>query len=252
MLGSVKALSGVTFTPVKKDTFTVVTSLPGPGFWNGIKIGDVKGGLEYCMARVIGLMLGEKKFAARNEAFDAITTGVVKDYDLALTQSSITDERKKVIDFTDSYYKSDQSIITKKGVAVKSIDDLKKLTLGVQTGTTGEYFATELIKPSKDVQRFDKLDSAYTALNAGQIDGVIMDTAINLGQAKASNGILEVPAQFTNEDFYGGILPKGSTNVAAVNAAIKQMKDDGTLTKLTASELGGDPSAVPYVEIPKA
>lgn len=249
VLADVKPLEGVEFTPVKADTFTVVTSLPGPGFWNGIKIEDVTSGLEYCMARVIGLKLGMAKFEARNEDFTAITTGVVSEYDLALTQSSITDERKQVVDFTEPYYKSDQSILTKAGVTVETLDDVRQLVLGVQGGTTGEYFADELIKPVKPIQRFDKLDAAYTALNAGQVDAVVMDTAINLGQAKLSNGALTVPAQFANEDYYGGILPKGSPNLAAINAALAAIEADGTLKKLIDSELGGDPSQVKFIEL---
>ncbi len=250
LLGTFKPLEGVTFTPTKDGTFTVVTSLPGPGFWDGGDTVDkVDGGVEYCMAKAIGELLGQKGFEARNEAFDAITTGVAEDYDLALTQSSITDERKKAVDFTESYYKSDQSIIVATGTKVATLDDVKGLVLGAQVGTTGEYFAGELIKPTGAVQSFDSLDGAYTALVAGQIDAVIMDTAINLGEVSRSGGKLEVVAQFANEDFYGGILPKGSTNVAAINAAIDEIKSNGALNAFIAQYLGGDPTAVPFIKI---
>ena len=64
---------------------------------------------------------------------------------------------------------------------------------------------------------YQQLADAYAALDAGQVDAVLIDTAINLGQAAASNGKEKVIAQFAQPagpDIYGGILPKGSTNVA--------------------------------------
>ena len=250
VLTGIKKADGITFTPTKAGTFTVVTSLPGPGFWDGgDTISKITGGYEFCLSKALGLKLGLKSWTARDEKFQAITTGVVKDFDVALTQSSITDERKQVVNFSDSYYKSDQSIIVRAGTKVPDLDTLKKLKLGAQTGTTGEFFANEMIKPTATTQVFQDLTSAYTAVLAGQIDGVIMDTAINLNQVKASGGKLDVPAQFANDDNYGIILPKDSKNVAAVNTALKALTTDGVLTKLLASELGGDPSKVPFIKI---
>jgi polar amino acid transport system substrate-binding protein len=255
ILGDVEPLEGVTFTPVTDDTFTIVTSLPGPGFWTGgDTIDAITGGLEYCMAQVMQRQFGLGNFSARNEAFQAITTGVVQDYDLALTQSSITDEREEVVDFTESYYKSDQSLIVAAGTEVATIEDVRGLTIGAQVGTTGEFFATStdpvlLGMPAEQVQSFDTLNAAYTALQAGQVDAVIMDTAINLGQALQSDGAFEVVAQFANEDFYGGIMPEGSENKAAIDAAIMDMIDSGVLAQLLASELGGDPASVTFIEL---
>ena len=249
-LAGIKKADGITFVPSKAGTLTVVTSLPGPGFWDGgDTIPKITGGYEFCLSKALGLVLGLQSWTARDEKFQAITTGVVKDFDVALTQSSITDERKQVVNFSDSYYKSDQSVIVKAGTKVPDLDALKKLKLGAQTGTTGEFFANEMIKPTATTQVFQDLTSAYTAVLAGQIDGVIMDTAINLNQVKASGGKLDVPAQFANDDNYGIILPKDSKNVAAVNTALKALTTDGVLTKLLASELGGDPSKVPFITI---
>jgi polar amino acid transport system substrate-binding protein len=249
-LSKVTKAEGIpTFTPVSSGKFTLVTSLPGPGFFDGGDTPDkINAGLEYCMGQVLAKKLG-LEMTLRNETFQSITTGVVKDYDLALSQSSITDERKKVVDFTEPYYKSDQGVIAKTGTPVPDLAAAKKLLYGVQTGTTGEYFVTEIVKPEKQPQGFQDLNGAYTALAAGQVDAVMMDTAINLGQAARSDGKLAVVAQFANEDYYGGILPKGSKNVEAINALLKQMQDDGTLTELIALNLGGDPTKVPFIQV---
>jgi polar amino acid transport system substrate-binding protein len=252
VLDPIKKLSGVTFTPATADTLTVVTSLPGPAFWTGgDAIGDINGGYEFCLAKGIQKMLGLGKFAARNEDFQAITTGAVSAYDLALSQISVTDDRKKVVDFTDQYFTSDQSLLVKKGKAVKTLDDVKALAIGDQSGTTGSDFLASSIKPAKAPQEFKDLNGAFTALDAGQIDAVMMDTAINLGQAKASKTGLEVPVQFHTGDVYAGIMPKGSTNAAAINAALKALAEGGYTAKLLPAEFGTDPQKIPYIDVPK-
>ncbi len=73
-------------------------------------------------------------------------------------RSSITDERKEVVDFTEPYYKSDQGILAETGTTVATLDDAKKLQCGVQTGTTGEYFVTDIVKPEQQPQVFQDLD----------------------------------------------------------------------------------------------
>jgi polar amino acid transport system substrate-binding protein len=252
VLDSIKKLDGVAFTPANADTLTVVTSLPGPAFWTGgDTIGDINGGFEYCMAKGLQKLLGVSKFQDRNEDFQAITTGAVSGYDLALSQISVTDDRKKVVDFTDQYFTSDQSFIVKKGKTVKTLADAKALAIGAQTGTTGEDFVDNTLKPTKAAQKFKDLNGAYTALDAGQVDAVIMDTAINLGQAKTSKSGLEVPVQFHTGDVYAGIVPKGSKNLPAINAALKALIDGGYVAKLEPAEFGTDPQKIPYIDVPK-
>ncbi len=250
-LSSLKKLSGVTFTPAIADTLTVVTSLPGPAFWTGgDKISDINGGFEYCMAKGIQKLLGVSKFADRNEDFTAITTGAAAKFDIALSQISITDDRKKVVDFTDQYFTSDQSLITKAGKKVATLADAQALSIGAQTGTTGEDFVDKSLKPTKAAQKFADLNSAYTALDAGQVDAIIMDTAINLGQSKSRNGALAVPVQFHTGDVYAGIVTKGSKNLGALNAALKALTDTGVLAKLQPAEFGTDPAKIPYIAVP--
>ena len=66
------AAGGGTFTPITADTLTVVTNLPGPGFWNGDDPSNITGGLEYEMAKAMQAKLGMKNLKVRNENFDAI------------------------------------------------------------------------------------------------------------------------------------------------------------------------------------
>src|SRR5262245_2346537 len=111
------ATTSCSLKPVTSDTLTVVTSLPGPGFWEGSDTDPtkLKSGFEYDIAKAIQQKCGLSKFVVRNVGFDAIVAGSVKDYDLSLSQISITDERKKVVDFSVPYFESQQGTLVRKG-----------------------------------------------------------------------------------------------------------------------------------------
>jgi len=244
--------------PVKAGELTVVTSLPGPNFWGTtaeeVDPDAIKSGIEYDLATDIAAKCGlTMKF--RNENFDAIVAGQIDptSYDIVLSQVTITDDRAKVVDFSVGYFKSDQGLLVKKGTAVASWDDVKKLTIGVQASTTAEFYVTSGEVPGwqlDNVKSFPDLASAYAALNAGQVDGVMIDTPINLGQAAQSNGALEVVAQFTTGEEYGAIFGKDNGKKAVFDPIIQGLIDDGTVNALIAKYLGGDPSTVPVVDVP--
>ncbi len=242
--------------PVKDGVLSVVTSLPGPNFW-GTKAAEVdpdsiKSGIEFDLATDIAKACG-LKMEFRNENFDAIVAGQVAEdsYDIALSQVTITDDRKKVVDFSVPYFKSDQGLLVQKGTTAATWEDVKKMKIGVQASTTAEYYFLEVPewKLDSDPQSFPDLTSAYEALSSGQVDGVVIDTPINLGQASQSNGELEVVAQFSTGEEYGAIYPKGSAKKVVFDEIIQGFNDDGTVTALIAKYLGGDPSTVPFIEV---
>jgi polar amino acid transport system substrate-binding protein len=237
------------FKPIKAGTLTVVTSLPGPGFWNGSESDPSKltSGYEYDIAHALQQKLGLANIEVRNENFDAIVAGQAGDFDIALSQVTITDERKKVVDFTEPYFDSDQGVLVKAGTKVADLAAAKKLVWGVQTSTTGADFVTDTIKPDQAPQPFQQLADGFTALQAGQVDAFMMDVPIVLSEAAGSDGKLEVAAQFKTGEQYGAILPKGSTNKAVFDALIAQLKSDGSLAKFATTNLGGDPSKVPVI-----
>ena len=244
--------------PVKAGVLSVVTSLPGPNFWGTtsaeVDPDAIKSGIEFDLATKIAEKCG-LKMSFRNEGFDAIVAGQIdpKSYDIMLTQATITADRAKVIDFSVGYFKSDQAILVKKGTKITSWDDVKKMTLGVQASTTAEFYVTSGEVPGwklDKVKSFPDLASTYAALNAGQIDGVMIDTPINLGQAAQSGGALEVPAQFKTGEEYGAIFGLGNGKKAIFDPIIQGFLDDGTINGLIAKYLGGDPATVPLVAVP--
>jgi polar amino acid transport system substrate-binding protein len=244
------------FKPVKADTLSVVTSLPGPGFWEGSDTdpAEVKSGFEYDIAKAMQQQFGLKNLEVRNESFDAIVAGTVQNYDLALSQISITCDRAKVAKFTMPYFESNQGVLVRSdsNVKVTTLDEAKKIQWGIQTATTAADLLDKYVKPDKQPAVFQQLPDAYTALSAGQVDAVLIDTAINLGQAARSNGKLKVVSQFAQPggpDLYGGILPKDSSNVGAVNAVLKKLKDSGELDSLAKKDLTADPGNLPTIQV---
>ena len=238
-------------TPAKAGQLTVEVNLPAPGWWNGDTPDTIKDGFEYCMAANIAYRAGLDQVAVTNVAWDALVAGQTKAFDLALSEISITDERKKVVDFSVPYFHSDIGVLVRKGTAVDS-GSIKGLRIGVQMATTGADFVTGKLKPTQQVKQFPDTPSLWAALAANQIDVAMTDTAIVLAQASASNGTQAVVGQYSTGETYGALYPKGSANEAAFDKIIQSMIDDGTLKTLAAKYLaaawGTDPTTVPYFQ----
>ena len=252
------ASAAIDCKPVKAGVLTVVTSLPGPNFWGTtnaeVDPDAIKSGIEYDLATDLAAKCG-LKMQFRNEGFDAIVAGQISpdSYDISLSQVTITADRAKVVDFSVGYFKSDQGLLVKAGTKVGSWDDVKKLKLGVQASTTAEYYFTSGDKPGwklDSVKSYPDLSSAYAALSAGQVDGIVIDTPINLGQASNSGGKLQVVGQFKTGEEYGAIFGKGNGKKAIFDPILQGLIDDGTVNKLIAKYLGGDPTTVPFIDVP--
>jgi polar amino acid transport system substrate-binding protein len=242
----------IPLTPAKEGQLTVETSLPAPGWWNGDTPETIADGYEYCMAANIAHRAGLDKLEVVNVAWDALVAGQTKEFDLALSQISITDERKKVVDFSVPYFSSDIGVLVKKGTKVDAAS-IKGMRIGVQGATTGADFVDQKLKPTTPASVYPDTPSMFTALQAGQIDVAMTDTAIVLGQAAASSGVFEVVGQYATGETYGALYPKGGSNNATLDKIIQALIDDGTLKALSAKYLaatwGADPTAIPYFEV---
>jgi polar amino acid transport system substrate-binding protein len=234
-----------------KGDLKVATSLPAPGFWNGDTPDTLDGGFEYELAAAIADQLGYDGVDYSNVSFDALVAGKAKGFDLALSQVTITKERAEVVGFTTPYFSSDQGVLVKTGTTVDD-SNLKDIQWGVQTATTAQTYLKKEVKPTKKPRSYQETTQAFAALQAGQVDAVMLDTSIVLAQATASDGEFEVVGQFEVGEEYGGILPKGSKLRKSVNKAIKALIADGTVDTLRETwlvpEYGQDPGSVPYLE----
>lgn len=236
-------------TPAVAGQLTVETNLPGPGWYNGDTPESIKDGYEYCFAANIAHRAGLDSLKVVNVAWDALVAGQTKDFDLALSQISITDERKKVVDFSVPYFSSDIGVLAKKGATIDETS-IKKAKIGVQQATTGADFVANTLKPETPAKVFPDTPSMFTALQAGQVDVAMTDTSIVLAQAGQSNGAFAVIGQYSTGETYGALYPKGSANEDNINKIIKALEDDGTLKTLAAKYLaaawGSDPTSIPY------
>jgi polar amino acid transport system substrate-binding protein len=203
------------------------------------------------MAAEIATSLGLEEVEVVNVSFDALVAGQTGDFDIALSQVTITEERAEVVDFSVPYFSSDQGVLVNAGTSVADIEEAKLLNWGVQTATTGQVYLDEVIQPESEVASFQDTPSMCAALTSGQVDAVMMDTSIVLGQAAESDGAQEVVAQFSTGEEYGAIYEKGSPSAAGFDAVITALAEAGTLEALTekwlAPVFGGDPNDIPYL-----
>jgi polar amino acid transport system substrate-binding protein len=238
--------NSITVTPVKADTLTVETALPEPGWFNGTTPQSIDGGYEYCMAANIANAAGLSSVTVKNISFDQLVAGRTNDYDLALSEISITPERAKVVDFSTPYYDSNIGVIVKKGADVTE-DNINTKKCAAYSGTTSVPFIQDQL--SCDAKIYPNSPTLYQSVLSGQSDAAFLDTAIVLAEAKKTGGQLEVVGQYKTGEKYGAIYPKGSANEDAFNEIIQTMIDDGTLDELSKTWLGpafgGDPASVP-------
>jgi polar amino acid transport system substrate-binding protein len=235
-------------SPAKAGQLTVEVSLPAPIWWNGDDPAAIKDGMEYCMAAEIAWRAGYDKLEVVNVGWDALIAGQTEGFDLAMSQISITDERKKVHDFSVPYFSSDIGVLSRTDAPVDE-KSIKAAKVGVQQATTGAAFAQDKLGLA-DVQVYPDQGDMFTALRAGQIDAAMTDTSIVLAEEVANPGKVAVVGQYKTGETYGAIYPKGNANNATLDKIIQSMIDDGTVAKLAAKYLaaawGKDPATVPY------
>ena len=152
--------------------------------------------------------------------------------DAVVATMTITEERKKEVDFTDVYFNAGQSLLVKKGSKIKSIDDLKAGTkvIAVKGSTSAVNIAEKA--PDTEVLQFENYAEAFTALKSGQGDALTTDDAILYGMADEDPSYELVGGQFTEEP-YGIAVKKGNKElVDELNKALKTIKDNGTYDEI--------------------
>ncbi len=173
-----------------------------------------------------------------------------KDFDFDINQISVTDQRDQAVDFSDSYSEVSQALGGLNGTPIanaKSVADLKPYQLGAQIGTTSLGYINDTIQPDKDARVYDTSNDAVAAINAKQIDGLVVDlpTAFFLvGAEEVKNGkvVGQFPSTGTQEHF-GMLFQEGNTLRDCVNDALAALKADGTLEQIQTEWLSNKTSA---------
>ena len=234
---------------ITPGTLTVGPELPAPPFWIGDDYDSLTGGFEVDFAKEMAKRLGLNQVKFVEMPFGALVAGSKCDCDIDFSQVTITPDRDKVVDFTEPYFDANQGVLARKGITVASVDDAKKLQWGAQINTTGTQFLSDKIQPDKETRIFDKTVDAFAALNAGQIQAIMLDTPIVLGAVEEKQvKDAEVVGQFKTGETYGAVVNRGSKNLAAFNTAIKAMKADGFRDQLF-KKYFADQAAVPEIPV---
>ena len=150
--------------------------------------------------------------------------------DIVMAGVTVTDERKAVMDFSDSYATGIQSIIVPEGSDIASPDDLAGKKIGTQRGTTGYIYCSDDFG-DENVVAYDDGLTAVQALNNGQVDAVVIDNAPAKEFVAANPGLVILDTSYAEEDYAIGVA-KGSSLKDAVNAALEELKADGTLQSI--------------------
>jgi len=169
------------------------------------------------------------------------------DRDLLVSAITITDERKQSMDFTAPYFDAQQLIAVKGNSKVAKFDDLKKLKVGVQTGTTGDEAVSKLLgKTNTNIKRFESTPLALKELEAGGVDAVVADNGVGINYL-ANNTTAKFKAvadkSFQPEQ-YGIAVKKGNTELLEkLNKGLADIKADGTYDKVYAKYFGAPAAA---------
>lgn len=221
--------------PVKTaGTLTVGAEFP---YYEPFLIGDQAdpSGSEGEMIDAIAEKLGLDAVNWVNIAFDQLYAPGSKEFDVGVSEITITDEREEVVDFSAPYFEANQGILVLADgeyAGATSLDELLDAKWGAEAGTTGLAYAEENLELSQPVDQFDTTDVAAQALKTGSIDVQIIDVPIAIGIRDGSDVPLEVIGQFETGEQYGLAMEQGSALKACVDAAIQELQDDGTLDQL--------------------
>jgi ABC-type transport system substrate-binding protein len=185
-------------------------------------------GFDMDLMRAIGEAAGFKvEFI--DTPFDGIFVALQSgQFDAVISAATITDERSKIVDFSDPYFDAGLSVIVKNDSTYKVVDDLKGKKIGVQLGTTGDMEATKLFGDA-NVRRYDDVLLMFQALTAGDVDGCVNDLPVNQGYVTAHpEANFRIMETMLTSEKYGIAINKDKPEVkAAINKGLAAVKASG-------------------------
>lgn len=243
----------------KKDQLVMATNAEFPPYEykENSKIVGIDAEIAAAIAEKLGMEL-----VIEDVAFGSVLSGVAEGkYDMGMAGITVTEERKKTMDFSDSYATGIQVIIVKDGSSIATLDDLFEfnadgdpvalkntdIKIGVQENTTGDIYSSDAIEKwgfndlnedgsvkTDRVMRYKTGAEAVSALKSGKIDCVIIDNEPAKSFVAANEGIhiLEGENEYAVED-YAICVKKGDTELLEkINKALAELKEDGTIDKI--------------------
>lgn len=250
--------SGGDCATITEGKLTIGTGSPAYSPWVENDAPESGEGFEAAVGQAVAKELGYEGANVvwvRTTFEEAIQPGA-KSFDFNLQQFSITPERLENVSFSDPYYASNQAIVALAGSAAEgatTVADLVDVKFGAQAATTSLDFINEVIKPNNEPFVYDDNAGAKAALEAGQIDAIVVDlpTALYISaveiEGSAVIGQFPASAGGTTDEF-GLLFEKDNPLVTCVNAALATLKENGSLAEFEKAWLS-DNAGVPVISV---
>lgn len=198
-------------------------------------------GFDVDVSNEIAKRLGVKaEFIAT--PWDGLIGGLQSDkFDIVIAQMSITEERKKSVDFTEPYVITGGVLITRQDTSdINKLEDIKDKKVGVGAGTTFEKAARSV--QGADVRTYKSAGEYFTDLQNKRLDAIINDKMVAAYRIKQNNLPLKASEALVSKDLIGMAIKKENTDfVEKVNKALVEMKKDGTYEQLFMKWFGVKP-----------
>ena len=224
---SSEAASAAELTTVTPGKLTMSTNAAFPPYESTDDNGNFVG-IDIDVATAIAEKLG-LELQVDDMDFDAALLAAQNGKsDLVMAGVTVTEDRQLVMDFSDSYATGIQSIIVKEDSDVATPDDLADKMIGTQRGTTGYIYCSDDFG-DEHVTPYDDGLTAVQALVNGQVDAVVIDNAPAQEFVAANPGLKILDTAYAEEDYAIGVAKGNTAMLDAINGALEELKNDGTL-----------------------
>ena len=219
-----------------KDTLVMATNAEFPPY--EFHEGDNVVGIDADIARAIGEEMG-MEVKIEDMAFDSIIPAVTSGKaDFGAAGMTVTEDRKKNVDFTDTYATATQVIIVKEGSDIAGPDDLTGKKIGVQLGTTGDIYADDI--EDAEVERYNKGFEAVQALTQDKIDAVVIDGEPAKEFVAEADGLKILDEAFTEEEYAIAVAKDNDDLLKQMNEALASLKESGKIDEIVAKYISAD------------
>lgn len=219
-----------------KDTLVMATNAEFPPY--EFHEGDDVVGIDADIARAIGEEMG-MEVKIEDMAFDSIIPAVTSGKaDFGAAGMTVTEDRKKNVDFTDTYATATQVIIVKEGSDIAGPDDLTGKKIGVQLGTTGDIYADDI--EDAEVERYNKGFEAVQALTQDKIDAVVIDGEPAKEFVAEADGLKILDEAFTEEEYAIAVAKDNDDLLKQMNEALASLKESGKIDEIVAKYISAD------------
>ena len=213
------------------EKFVVATNAEFPPY--EFKEGQNFLGIDIEIVSTIAEKLG-KQLDVLDIAFDSVIPAVTSGKaDMGAAGMTITEDRKKSVDFSIPYTKAVQMIIVTEGSAIASVDDLAGKKIGVQQGTTGDLYCTDDFG-EENMVRYSKIADGVLPLKNGQIDCLVIDDQVAINVVQNNSGIKTLETAYAEEEYAFAIKKGNQELLDKVNEVINELQSSGKLAEIKA------------------